>query len=491
MVQTRTPVQKGWVYYAPPTISRFMSSNSFGRLLCGPVGSGKTTSCLVETARRMGQQQPGWDGRRYTRFAIIRQTLKDAKATVLKDARGWFGALADWKVSESTLYIDYADIFSEWMFIPLDEPDDVKRLLSTQLTGAYVNEASEIDIALLSDISGRCGRFPNNEFGAPSWRGLFADTNMPIVNTPWADFIIDPPAEWEVFRQPSGLSNEAENLAHLDQTADTLLLDEHDPIRIEQGRNYYRRLAAVGTVDYVRRYVLADFGRDPTGTAVFAESFKYDFHTDDNLEPIYSRLLIVGQDFGRNPWSLICQLNMQGQLMVLEEVPAVDIGLEQHVKQNLYPVLLNERYLGRPIVVVGDPSGVARDSIFEINCFDLLKSMGLPAERAPTNDIEPRLRAVEHFLVRQIAGRGAIIIDRHRCPMLVQGMNGGYRYSKTKDDVARSLPDKNKWSHVNDCLQYVALIAGSMGAYQWLLGRVISTRTKRPKRPRVSSLGWT
>lgn len=491
MVKTTTPVQTGWVYYAPPTISRFMSSDAFGRLICGPVGSGKTTSCLVETARRMGQQTPGWDGRRYTRFAIIRQTLKDAKATVLKDARGWFGALADWRVSESTLYIDYADIYSEWMFIPLEEPDDVKRLLSTQLTGAYINEASEIELSLLSDISGRCGRYPNNEFGAPSWRGIFADTNMPIVNTPWADFIQNPPAEWQVFRQPSGLSEHAENLAHLDQTVDTLQMDEGDPRRIEQGRNYYRRLASVGTSDYIRRYVMADFGRDPSGTAVFAECFKYDFHVVEALEPIFSRLLIVGQDFGRNPWSLICQLNMQGQLMVLEEVPGVDIGLEQHVRQNLYPTLLQDRYLGRPVVIVGDPAGYARDSIFEINCFDLLKSMGLPAERAPTNDVDPRIRAVEGFLGRNVAGRGAMLIDRQRCPVLVQGMNGGYRYSKTKDDVARSLPDKNRWSHVCDCLQYVCLIAGSMGAYQWLLGRYLTKVRKHPRRPTFSAKAWT
>jgi hypothetical protein len=491
MVKTSTPVQNGWVYWAPPTISKFLESDSFGRLLCGPVGSGKTTACLVELARRMGQQQPGYDGRRYTRFAIIRQTLKDSKQTVLKDARGWFGALADWRVSESTLYIDYADCYSEWVFIPLEETDDVKRLLSTQLTGAYVNEASEIEISLLSDISGRCGRYPNNEFGAPSWRGIFMDTNMPLVNTPWAEFIQMPPAEWQVFRQPSGLSAQAENLAHLDQTVDTLQLDEHDPVRIEQGRNYYHRLAAVGTPDYIRRYVLAEFGRDPSGTAVFAECFKYDFHVADHLEPVFSRLLIVGQDFGRSPWSLITQLNNAGQLMVLEEVPGVDIGLEQHVKQNLYPALLQERYLGRPVVVVGDPSGTARDSLFEINCFDLLKSMGLPAERAPTNDIDPRIRSIEQFLIRQVAGRGALLIDKERCPMLVQGMNGGYRYTKTRDDQARSLPDKNKWSHVCDCLQYVCLIASNMGAYQWLLGRVVNNARKRTVRAAPSAKAWT
>jgi len=489
-MKTSTPI-KSWVYRAPPTIARFMESDSFGRLVCGPVGSGKTTGCLVELARRMASQQPAPDGRRYTRWAVIRQTLKDAKATVLKDARGWFGSLADWKVSDSTLFIDYGDINSEWMFIPLDDPLDVKRLLSTQLTGAFINEASEIDIALLSDIAGRCGRFPNEEFGACTWKGIFADTNMPVQNTPWAEFIIDPPNEWQVFRQPGGHTREAENLAHLEQTADTLLLPEDDPRRAEQGRKYYRRLMDLGTPDYVRRYVKAEFGRDLSGVGVFSESFNYDFHVLPSIEPVHGRMLIIGQDFGRNPWSIITQMDHHGALLVLEEVKAVDIGLEQHLKQHLIPTLAQSRYSGRPLCVVGDPSGVARDSNFELNSFDLLRGLGLNAERAPTNDVDPRIRSVESFLMRQVNGKGAILFDASRCPVLVQGMNGAYKYSRTREDVSRSLPDKNPWSHVCDALQYATLVAGSQGAYQWILGRVIRKFHRPPARPRFSALAWT
>lgn len=513
-------VRQGWVYRAPPTISRFMQSDSFGRLVAGPVGSGKTTGMIVETARRMGQQTPGWDKRRYTRFAIIRQSLKDAKATVLKDIRGWFGSMADWRVSESTLYITQGDIVSEWMFIPLDEPDDVKRLLSTQLTAAYINECSETDINLLSDIAGRVGRFPANEFGQCTWSGIYADTNMPILHTPWADFIQTPPPEWEVFRQPGGhtfpvidpltgqLTGGAENLAHLMQTPETILLPEDDPIRIAQGRKYYDRLMSLSSADYIRRYVWAEFGRDPGGSAVFAESFKYDFHVAPvlepgvgPLEPAYSRMLIVGQDFGRSPWSVITQMDHSGRLLVLEEVPGrgptgESIGLEQHIKQNLMPVLRQPRYAGRPIAIVGDPSGRSRDSLFELNSFDLLKGLGLHAEPAPTNDIEPRLRSVEGFLVRQVGGKSAIVFDPIRCPTLIAGMNGAYKYARKPDSSGgvymKDVPEKlHPWSDVCDALQYATLVAGTGGAYQWLLGRVIHRLQPRPPRPKISALAWT
>lgn len=497
-MKSSTPVREGWVYNAPPTIAQFMRSDSFGRLLCGPVGSGKTTGCLVELARRTGQQAPAKDGRRYSRWVIARQTLKDAKSTVLKDARGWFGAMADWRVSDSTLLLDYGDVHSEWIFVPLDDPQDVKRLLSTQLTGVYINECVETDLSLMSDIAGRCGRFPNGDFGACTWKGMFADTNMPIAHSPWAEFIQKPPPDWEVFRQPSGRAPEAENLAHLEQTAETMELPDDHPQRIIQGRKYYERLCRLGTPDYVKRYVDAEFGRDLSGVAVFDDTFKYDFHVVDSLEPSPSRLLLVGQDFGRNPWSLITQMDHKGRLNVLEEVRG-STGLEQHVKQNLIPTLLTERYRGLPIAVVGDPSGRAMDSLFEVNAFRLMQSLGLAAEPAPTNDIEPRIRAVESFLVRQVDGKGAILFDSSRCPTLVQAMDGSYKFER-KDDPSGGWKDKgmegtpeklHPWSDVADCLQYVCLVAGSLGAYAYVLGRTVRRLAPRPVRPRVSPLAWT
>jgi hypothetical protein len=449
----------------------------------------------------MAQQQPGQDGRRYTRFAVIRQSLKDLKQTVLKDIRTWFGSLADWKVSESTLYIEYGDVYSEWPFVPLDEPDDVKRLLSLQLTGAFVNECIETDVSILSDIAGRLGRYPNNELGACTWSGIWMDTNAPIMNTPWADFIANPPNQWQVFHQPGGHTQEAENLAHLNQTAETMALPEDDPRRIAQGRGYYERLLSMGSPDYIRRYVWSELGRDPGGMAVFAESFSYDFHTVDELHPVYSRMLVIGQDFGRNPWSIITQLDQAGRLLVLEEVPGrgptgENIGLEQHLRQNLIPVLIQPHYAGLPIMVIGDPSGMAKDTLFEVNAFDIIKKSGLRAEQAPTNDIEPRIRAVENFLLRQAGGRPGIMFDRKKCPTLIAGMNGQYKYAVTPDlsggVYRKDTPEKlHPWSDCCDALQYSCLVTGNVGAYAWVLSQAVRSMRPRPVRQRVSPLAWT
>src|SRR5271157_4193339 len=214
---SQTGLSHQFIYTAPPMIERYMLSESFGRLIAGPVGSGKTTGAIVELTRRMKEQMPAYKDplfpaapRRFTRFAIIRQTLKQLKDTVLKDVLSRFSLVADWRVSESTLYFREGDVHSEWLFVPLDEPEDKKRLLSTNLTAAFINECIEIDLDLLSDIAGRCGRYPNEEFGVPTWRGIICDTNMPVRGTPWAKFIqrglqgLVP--EWAMFLQPGGRS---------------------------------------------------------------------------------------------------------------------------------------------------------------------------------------------------------------------------------------------------------------------------------------------
>jgi hypothetical protein len=473
-------------YHAPLTVSNFMTSTSFIRLIAGPVGSGKTTGLIFELMRRALMQGTALDGYRYTRFAILRQTLSQLKQTVLKDISYWFSGIARWKVSGATVYLHFGDVRSEWILLPLEEPEDQRRLLSMNLTGAMVSEAIEIDRDLIDPIAGRCGRYPPPTDGGATWNGIIMDTNMPPEGTPWHRTMTEPPSDWDVYIQPGGLSEHAENLEWLLQTPETLKLPIDHPLRIACGREYYERLARSNNINWVKRYVHAQYGPDPSGTAVFASSFRYNFHVVQNIDPVPGIPLYVGQDFGRDPWSIICQLDFKGRLLVLEEVMAEDIGLITHIRQNLRPALSNPRYRGMPVVVVGDPSGVRKSEYDEVNAFDIFKNERISAVPAGTNDIDTRLRSVESYLLQQRDGGPAMAFDRSRCPHLIRGMNGMYRYAKTPLGVSKPLPDKNEWSHVCDALQYASL------ATQGHTHKHIS-RLLRPKlmRPRISAAGWT
>lgn len=475
-------------YSAPPTCAAFMKSEAFIRLIAGPVGSGKTTACIFELFRRACEQKPAPNGIRHTRFAIVRSTLKQLKDTILKDVLAWLGPIADYRVSESTVYVTVGDVRSEWLMIPLDTPEDQRRLLSMQLTGAWLSEAIEMDLDLVSSLAGRCGRYPSANQGGCTWTGILADTNFPSEGSDWHKFMEEPAADSQVFKQPGGLEPDAENLEWLLQTSEVLLLPEDDPARKAQGRKYYERLARTGHPDWVRRYVNAQYGDDPSGTAVFRESFKFVFHTVSEIEPVPVLPLIIGQDFGRDPWSVICQLDHKGRLLVLEEVGAEDIGLEQHILQALKPRLMDPRYFGHPIAIIGDPSGNAKSSVYEETTFDVLKRMGFAAFPAPTNDIDPRIRAVDAYLLSSRDGGPGMLIDKTRCPVIVRAMSGGYKYAKTKLGQRKPLPDKNEYSHPADALQYAALAThGGMSAM--ILQKL--QRQVRINRASFSAKAWT
>lgn len=478
------------VYDAPPTVARFMKDDSFFRIVLGPVGSGKTVGMIFELFRRACEQKPGNDGLRHTRFAIVRQTFEQLRMTVLRDIEQWLGHVAEWKVSEKTVYITAGDVRSEWLLIPLEDAKDQARLLSSQLTGAWMSEAVEMDSNLVGPLSGRCGRYPSAAAGTCSWMGIIADTNFPTIGSDWWEICENPPPGWSVFKQPGGLSLNAENLDWLLQNEHTLSLPLGDPERRAQGRKYYENLAQNRNEDFVRRYVHAQYGNDPSGTAVFRATFKRAYHVVDELEPVPSRLIVVGQDFGRDPCSIICQLDHKGRLLVLEEVMADDVGLSLHVRSALRPALFQERYLGRPVIIIGDPAGRGRSSLYEENEFDLLRSEGFMSEPAPTNDPDTRLRAVEKFLIEQRQGEPAMLIDGSRCPTLVQALDGGYRFSITRTGNKRPKPDKNEFSHIADALQYACLACGGE-MYSSMIGRALNRGRKRPARAKFSSLAWT
>jgi len=138
-------------------------------------------------------------------------------------------------VSEGVLHVEFGNVVSEWVFLPLENAEDQARLLSMQLTGAWLSECIEMDLDVLGPLSGRLGRYPSGAQGTPTWFGWIADTNFPTEMTPWHVYMENPPIGVSIFKQPSGLSPEAENLNFLVQTEDTIKLPIDHPDRLKQG----------------------------------------------------------------------------------------------------------------------------------------------------------------------------------------------------------------------------------------------------------------
>ena len=466
-----------------PVCREFMLSSKRVRFLVGAVGSSKTTTCLYEILRRAAEQPPAEDGTRYTRFAIIRNTLAAIKSTVLKDIQQIFGPIIDYRVSESTVYIRQGDIHCEILLIPLDTPDDQKRLLSSQLTGAYFNEFVEVDPVFISGALGRCGRYPSQLRGKPTWYGVLADSNPGTEDSPYYEILkVDLPESYGYFEQPPPLLRDDDGNITENPAAENI---EHLP----GGFDYYWTLLNGASPEWSERFVFGQWGESLQGQAVFKHTFNEKFHVaDSELTPSAGHALIIGMDFARAPAAVICQVDHLGRLLVLQEAYEENMGVEKFVRDRLMPIVFSPRFQGKPMYIVGDPSGTTKSQIGERSVFTMLKGLGFEAVPAQSNHIKPRLDAVEKWLLMQREGKAAILFDPEGCPELIVALKHKYRYRARKDGELEDKPHKVRpWADLADALQYACL-----GTAQNLMGKVMRRIQRSPEKKRPMPTGaWT
>jgi hypothetical protein len=456
-------------YTPPPTGEKFMESDAKMRVLMGPVGSGKSVTCSFEIVRRASMQKPDDQGRRRSRAAIVRETARQLQDTTIKTFLDWFppGQCGVYMRTTKTYFFKVGDIECEIMFRALDDADDVANLNSLELTFAWFNECRDIHPDIVDAMSKRIGRFPSAKDGGPTWHGMWGDTNPPTMDTWWyyqmekldpKDGVSANDNGWAVFKQPSGRSIYAENVENLpDGYYDT------------QGRSD----------EYIRVYIDGEYGLSSAGMPVY-KYFRPDYHMA--REPLRfinngMRPIIIGMDLGLTPAAVFGQQDARGRALILAEAVSFDMGVQRFVRTVLKP-LIYERFGGAPILVVTDPAGVQRAQTDERSAVDIIKAEGLKVIPAKTNSVSARLNSVDDFLMRQVDGESAFLLDP-RCTHLKAAMMGGYRYKPKGDgDI-----DKNKHSHVAEALQYLMLhISSPSGAAQMA--------TRRDVKP-IASIGWT
>ena len=219
-------------YTAPPTIARFMECCAPVRALIGPFGSGKSSGCVMELFRRCVGQHPGTDMRRRTRWAIIRNTYPELRDTTRKTFENWIPReLGSWRKSDFEFHMSFRDVRADFLFRALDRPDHIQKLMSLELTGAWINEARETPRSVFEVLEGRVGRYPSVNQGGATWSGIILDTN-PWAQNHWgyqlfslgkilessgrvATLSPEHRAKYALFEQPGGRSPGAENIENL------------------------------------------------------------------------------------------------------------------------------------------------------------------------------------------------------------------------------------------------------------------------------------
>lgn len=488
----RDPAQSAYVadYVAEPTVSDFHRSDAFIRGIRGPWGSGKSVGCVMDIVMKAHQQAADRYGRRRTRWVAIRNTYGELKKTTLKTWSEWVPEhIAPVNLGEpmtSVLRLDLEDgtrVECEVIFLSCDKPSQVGKLKSWDITGAWLNEASELDKAVLDMASARVGRFPPKKDGAPfTWAGVIMDTNS-MDDDHWyyglAEGADDPDEQREIERLRESIQAVLERLG---MKRELMAFFNQPPALLEaqgsyipnplcenvkgqpMGAAYWLQLVAGKDKEWIDIYLLNKYGKVVDGKPVYSEyDDNYHWRQGVRLEPIAGKPIRVGLDFGLSPAAVCGQLSVVGRLNVLGECVAKErsMGMRQFVNDALKPYLL-ERFgredgNGEPwkYIVVGDPAGDSRSQNDAVQGFEIVREAEFDIEAAPTNNFTARRDAVAWFLNR----RDGIALDQS-CLMLRKGFRGGYHYRRVQVSGEARFADeayKNKYSHPHDALQYLAL----------------------------------
>lgn len=438
----------------------FIRSKKFIKLVCGPVGGGKSTVALFDLFARALKQAP-FNNVRRTKFGILRNTTQQLRATVKPLIDQWFvtmvttGSIGQWRLTDNVfeIKVDLPDgtmVHSEFMLLAADTPDDVRRLLSLELSAAWVEECREVDDQVFNGLQGRVARFPSRAAGGVTYPGVICSTNPPPLGTFWHEFMTDPPKTAEIFMQPAAMledgswNPEAENIENLDP-------------------NYYENLVAGKNSGWIDVYIRNMFGPGEFGNPVYRSTFKSSFHVSTTpIKAISQSLnpLLVGMDNGLQAAAAIGQQDARGRVNILGEcfVPKDEtMGVETFLDRHLIPKIRNEFPQFRPenVLFVLDPACFQRSQVDEKTIAQAVAMRGFKVIRASTNDPERRIQAVEGLLSRQIDGGPGLLIDPG-CSHLISACEWGYRYKKTQTGGTLT-PEKNHFSHLSDGMQYLCL----------------------------------
>lgn len=476
---------------------------SMVKALLGPVGGGKTVANVFDSIRRPMYMPACNDGVVRYRRAIIGSTYgqiernlfptwwrwlpRDPKAWTEGDWTGGGGRFAlqsivwDGVRKERGQWVK-REMRVEFIFAAIGDLVVEEFMRGFEPTDFYLYEMDQLPEAVLTVGVTRLGRYPakgDPPDALPQDHGFVpqvgGDLNAPDVDSwfyqvfeerqpgmpgddgePIPPMIVDGrEVQFKVYKQPSGMSPQAENRANLD-------------------KDYYERQVAAlmrqkGGKSLVKRMVHAQYAPTRLGEPVFDGEYDDTLHLAPGpLKPIKALPLVLCFDQGLGmPAAVLLQRATNGQFRALAECVPGRMSARRFAEK--VRLLIAEVAPGVELAELHycDPAGFtgADKEDGELAWAEIVGAeLGIVIVPTDTNEIDIRLTAVSDELSYMIEpGVPGLVIDP-RCKMLRKGFVSHYMFEKRPDEKSQHLkPIKNKWANPHDALQYGML--GIKGRY--------------------------
>lgn len=435
-----------------PVSWAFYDNNDPISVLMGPIRGGKTTVGLQRGVMKsyLWPCDPSEPTVRRVKFAIIRKLWKDLEQTTMQSWFQWYPkTVGKWlgDPPTHTLTFPHPDGTTIELVVEFKALGDLRveeALRGYEISYGYVDEVDLAASNTLTFLRSRAASYPRGVLAiAP--RMAWGTCNAPEEdNHIVQDFIDDPKPGHVLYRQPSGLSPQAENL---------------DVV----GRDYYPSQIITMLKYEADRFVRNIPGLSRGADIVYPE-FNPDLHVAAGPLKVLDRPVTVGMDAGGTPAAGLWQTAPDGQRRKIGEVST-------HAKEMgsvTGPIrfgealrdLLHELCPGLPVHGLADPSAAhgADSANGEGSWIDTVARIAaIPVRPAPgNNDPTVRQEALRLPMGRLIDGRApGLLICPKRCPLTARAYGRDYRYVVTAGRRTGIL--KNWASHLVEADQYALL----------------------------------
>lgn len=487
------PLEKFKDFRPPgPVAHAFMEDRvSKVRALRGPVGGGKTVTCIFDCLKSASEMPICKNGEIHYMVAILGATYAQLEKNLYETWHRWLPANginddnvrwteAEWsggggryathRLAWKVPHWDYGGrlikVNFKAMFSAIGEQSVEQFMRGFEPTRFWLFELDLHSRKALEFALTRLGRFPQRADmyqDKPYRSDIIADLNSPDVDS-WFYKMFEEekqapahpvPGGFAHYAQPSALSPQAENLHNL------------------QPDYYTSQVASIGSNKaLLKRMVMNQYAPSYAGQPVFPEYMDEIHLSPDELKPIKGQPILLGLDQGiTSPAAVIMQPAPNRQLRVLGEVAIGRAGTAsfcEAVRRELAAVAPGFDVRGGWCDLAGLAGEVPEDN--QLSWLQqVVAELGVAIQPAWTNAISTRLDVVRDELVTMLPGGTPSLLLSRRCKILRKAFVSHYRFGKSVKDYGDKLtakPDKSiqPWADVMDALQYVLLgIKGRQG----------------------------
>jgi hypothetical protein len=437
-------------FIANPTQHAAITSRAEADLFSCRVGEGKSAA-LCWGSYYHQKHNPGAE------HAFIRATFVDLERTTQKEFFKWFQGFGVYQAAKR-YWRWHPEVGGGGIYwFGLDNDDDVQRLQSLDLGGAFSDEVAP---------AAEDGGLPESAFGmlqgrlrqkGMRWYKFMLATNNPD-ETHWSyRFFVDP-----------GLEPSPKDDLMPEQTPGYKLWKTASPenlANLPAGMGYYNRLARVyermGRHDLAERFVAGKFGVAQRGIGVTSAQWNPDVHLVRGPIPFVEGVpLRCMWDFGHTPTCIVSQLTPEGHWTQNYAFVGKGQGVAELIEAHVLGLFTGHApwfTQDGMLLHTGDPNGETSDqSSIRSNAVKMiLQLLGGTWTPGPPR-LDDRVQSARAALRRMNGGVGFVRVSALNAGPVYLALRGGWHYPKHKSGVVGTEPVKDEHSHPGDAFGYGA-----------------------------------